>query len=398
MFSQSQKPQSNLFASSTLNPTTSDSMFGQTTTGSSILNPNTSSNLFSSNLTQPNMMSNPSFFKQPESSSSNLFSSSNKPLASSSSSMFPAGNLFSNMQLQRPPTGNNFPYNSSLGAPSTGNIYQMTNKKEMDKQEINQIISNYTYAISMLSPTNHFMLMVYNRIDPKRQNYIRAEQEFKPRQRTIDGKEEIFVDYNLWNTALQRNPNNSLYYPFQLNCPKNLLTRALITQSMQRYAFEYIIDYQKKINYCRQIYDVEIQNTLGICKKKLSNIKKSQVSVISKLEKLAIYTKRAEKEYNLESNLVQKFNQIKSLLVENDNIVQNIEDISSKTSFINQFSKKDTEKVNLNKDKFQKNMLYFKELKNVFDTTFETLNNDFGVLSFIKNELDNSKKYGINSY
>ena len=43
-------------------------------------------------------------------------------------------------------------------------------------------------------------------------------------------------------------------------------------------------------------------------------------------------------------------------------------------------------------------MLYFKELKNVFDTTFETLNNDFGVLSFIKNELDNSKKYGINSY
>ena len=275
---------------------------------------------------------------------------------------------------------------------------QTTNKKEIDKYEIIQIIDNYIYAISILSPTNHFKLMVYNRIDPKRQNYLRSEQEYKQKQRSIDGKEEIVVDHNLWNTALQKNPNPTLYYPFQLNCPKNLVTRALITQSMQRYAFEYIIDYQKKINNSRYIYDVDIQNTLSICKKKLMIVKKSQIAVISKLEKLAIFTKRAEKEYNLESNLIQKFNVIKSYLVENDNIVQNFEDISSKTCFINQFTKKDSETSKLDKMKFQKNLVYFKELKNVFDTTYETLNNDFGVLSFIKNELENSKKYRTSNY
>jgi hypothetical protein len=166
---------------------------------------------------------------------------------------------------------------------------------------------------------------------------------------------------------------------------------------MQRYVFEYIIDYQKKINNCRDIYDLDIQDSLIEGKKKLAIIKKSHISVISKLEKLAIYSKRAEKEYNLESSLIQKFNQIKSNLVENDSVIQQIEDISSKTSFINQFEPKEEKEV-LTKDKFQKNLLYFKELKNVFDTTYETLNMDFGVLSFIQNEMENSKKYGINNY
>ena len=404
MFSNNQKLASNLF-SQQQNTSTGTFFQPQNSSFTSGMNNQTSSGFNPQNLgftgsTTP-IQSTPSFFKNEQhlqqQPTTNIFSSY-KPTTASNTFPSMNTNSFNVPNTQTMFGGSNMNSNLINNQTNNLNLGQTTNKKEIDKYEIIQIIDNYIYAISILSPTNHFKLMVYNRIDPKRQNYLRSEQEYKQKQRSIDGKEEIVVDHNLWNTALQKNPNPTLYHPFQLNCPKNLVTRALITQSMQRYAFEYIIDYQKKINNSRYIYDVDIQNTLSICKKKLMIVKKSQIAVISKLEKLAIFTKRAEKEYNLESNLIQKFNVIKSYLVENDNIVQNFEDISSKTCFINQFTKKDSETSKLDKMKFQKNLIYFKELKNVFDTTYETLNNDFGVLSFIKNELENSKKYRTSNY
>lgn len=403
MFGQTQ--QTNLFGNqptSTSTPSLFTNPIGTSNSTSMFNKPSTTDTSFFPGSTQPStfQQSSTGFFKQQEATSaSNIF---NKPATSLGPSST-GGSLFTSF----PSTSQTMPSNMAFPQPGTSSLSsisnyntltQISNRKEIDKQEIFQIISNYLMAISTQSPSNKFKLMVYNRIDPRQQTLIRAHQDYKERQVTIDGKEQIFVDYNLWNTALQKNPNPAIYYPFQLNGPKNLLTRATITNSILRFAFEYIIDYQKKINNCRNTYDVEIQDSLAIGKNKLAVIKKSLIAVISKLEKLAIYSKRAEKEYNLESSLIQRYNQIKSTLVENDGIVQKLEDISSKTSFINQFSRKDVEKQNLSKEKFQKNLLYFKELKNVFDTTYETLNNDYSVLSFIQNELENSKKYGINNY
>ena len=375
------------------NPTTStSSFFAKPTT--------TETNLLGGFQSMSNQQSTPGFFKQPESTSTSSFF--NKPTSSfgqtpSTGSMLNAFPSTTNQSTFSGTTG--FGQTSSLSQMyNTSNLTQLQNRKDTDKQEILHIISNYINAISTQSFQNQFKLMVYNRIEPRQQTLIRQYQEYKQKQTTLDGREQIFVDFNLWNSALQKNPNPALYYHFQLNGPKNLLLRATITNNIQRHIFEYIIDYQKKINNCRSIYDVEIQDNLINGKKKLAEIKKSLIKVISKLEKLAIYSKRGEKEYNTESNILQKYNQIKSNLVENDSIVQQLEDISSKTSFINQFSRKDFEKDNLTKEKFERNLMYFKELKNVFDTTYETLNNDFSVLSFIQNDLENSKKYGINNY
>jgi hypothetical protein len=375
------------------NPTTStSSFFAKPTT--------TETNLLGGFQSMSNQQSTPGFFKQPESTSTSSFF--NKPTSSfgqtpSTGSMLNAFPSTTNQSTFSGTTG--FGQTSSLSQMyNTSNLTQLQNRKDTDKQEILHIISNYINAISTQSFQNQFKLMVYNRIEPRQQTLIRQYQEYKQKQTTLDGREQIFVDFNLWNSALQKNPNPALYYPFQLNGPKNLLLRATITNNIQRHIFEYIIDYQKKINNCRSIYDVEIQDNLINGKKKLAEIKKSLIKVISKLEKLAIYSKRGEKEYNTESNILQKYNQIKSNLVENDSIVQQLEDISSKTSFINQFSRRDFEKDNLTKEKFERNLMYFKELKNVFDTTYETLNNDFSVLSFIQNDLENSKKYGINNY
>lgn len=400
-------PTQNFFAQPNTS-TTQQSFFPTNTqsTPSSIFKPTTNSTTNNTNFLggMSNQPSTPSFYKQPEtntSSTANIFSSFGKPqtggLSTNTGSIFNSG--FPSSTNNQPLLNTGGINYSQTGNTSMGNINltQMSNKKEMDKQEIMHIIFNYISSISIQSQNNQFKLMVYNRIDPRRQQSIQAEQEFRQRQRTIDGKEEIFVDYNLWNTALQKNPNRSLYYPFQLNCPKNLLQRCQIANTMQRYIFEYIIDYQKKINGSKYTYDVEIQDNLSEGKKKLAIIKKSQIAVISKLEKLAIFSKRAEKIYNLESSLIQKMNQIKSQLLENENLVNNIEDISAKTSFINQFAKKD-DKENLSKEKFQKNLYYFKELKNVFDTTYETLNNDNSMLSFIQSEIENTKKYGSNNY
>jgi hypothetical protein len=347
-----------------------------------------------------NQQLTPGFFKQPETTSTSSFF--NKPTSSfgttpSTGSMLNTLPSTTNQSTICGTTG--FGHSSSLSQMyNTSNLTQLQNRKDTDKQEILHIISNYINAISTQSFQNQFKLMVYNRIEPRQQSFIRQFQEYKQKQTTLDGREQIFVDFNLWNSALQKNPNPALYYPFQLNGPKSLLLRASITNNIQRHIFEYIIDYQKKINNCRSIYDVEIQDNLINGKKKLAEIKKCLIKVISKLEKLAIYSKRGEKEYNTESNILQRYNQIKSSLIENDSIVQHLEDVSSKTSFINQFSRRDFEKDNLTKEKFEKNLMYFKELKNVFDTTYETLNNDFSVLSFIQNDLENSKKYGINNY
>lgn len=404
MFGNIQKPASNFFMpQQQQNTSTTGSFFQQPnssfTSGinnqpSSTFKPQTLGFTAQTTTTQ----STPSFFKQDQQQPSTNIFSSFKPTTSTNFNSN-ISNSFSNVPITQTMFGGST-MNSNLvnNQPNNLNLGQITNKKEIEKHEILQIIENYIYAISVLSSINHFKLMVYNRIDPKRQNYLRAEQEYKVKQRCIDGKDEILVDQNLWNAALLKNPSNALYYPYQLNCPKNLLTRTKITQNMQRYAFEYIIDYQKKINNCRYIYDVDIQNTLAICKKKLTIVKKSQIAVISKLERLAIFTKKAEKEYNLESSLIQKFNLIRSNLVENDNIVHSFEEIASKTCFVNQFSKKESETTKLNKIKFQKNLVYFKEMKNLFDTTYDTLNNDFGVLSFIQNELEYTKKYGGSNF
>lgn len=373
-----------------------------TSAGSFFTKPTTTdSNIYGGSQNISNQPSTPGFFKQPETTSSTSFF--NKPTTTSYGLNPSVGSMLNTF----PSTTNQsmFQGNTGLGQTSslsqmynTSNLTQMQNRKDTDKQEIIHIISNYINAISTQSIQNQFKLIVYNRIEPRQQPLIKQFQEYRQKQTNVDGKEQIFVDLNLWNSALQKNPNPAIYYPSQVNGPKNLLLRASISNNIQRHIFEYIIDNQKKINNCRYIYDVEIQDNLASGKRKLGEIKKSLIKVISKLEKLAIYSKRGEKEYNTESNILQRYNQIKSNLVENDSIIQHLEDVSSKTSFINQFTKKDIEKDNLTKDKFEKNLMYFKELKNVFDCTYETLNNDFSVLSFIQNELDNSKKYGINNY
>jgi len=221
-------------------------------------------------------------------------------------------------------------------------------KKEYDRQEIKQIINNYIYAIHTQSPSNQLKLMVYNRID--RGRYIGEELVYKQKQRSVDNREDIFVDSNLWNQAKQKNPNDKIYYPFQLNCPKHLLARTNITNSMQHYAFEYIIDYQKLMNDSKRLFDVEIQESYAVCKKKLDKIKNKQIAVISKLERMAINLNKAEKDLNLESNLIQKFNAIKNFFVENSDFVNNFNEISSKT-FLFKDRKNDYDKIPLNKEK-----------------------------------------------
>jgi len=43
-------------------------------------------------------------------------------------------------------------------------------------------------------------------------------------------------------------------------------------------------------------------------------------------------------------------------------------------------------------------MHYFRELKNAFEMTYDSLNQDFITLSFISQEMENSKKSGKNQF
>jgi hypothetical protein len=273
---------------------------------------------------------------------------------------------------------------------------QNNNKKELDKQEILQVIQNYMSCLNPKTNVNAFKYMLYNRVPKGYEQYIQAFQQYKQVEKIEDGTENL-VDFNYWMKALQNNPNPNLFYPYQVSSPSQLVQRVKTTEILEFTALETIMNLQNNLNILNNTYDIEIDNEVSTIKNKLQMIKAKQLSVMSKIEKLALITGKAEKKFNLETSISNKLNTLKSVLSENRDYAPKIKELQTMTTLMGFENQQNEEKdyfKDLDKERLEKNVNVLRDMKKIFDVTFSSLKENISVVNFIKNDLDNLQRYG----
>jgi len=159
---------------------------------------------------------------------------------------------------------------------------------------------------------------------------------------------------------------------------------------------DYLINLRQKINGLSVLYDNDIQNINSNIKNKLNLIKHKQMNVIYKLEKLALFTGKADKNYNLENKLNLKLNDIKNAISNKESYVNRLKNLTSMTSlmsFDNSTDVEDDPLKDFSKERFEKNITVLKNMKKIFDTNFSKLRKSISDLNAIKGDMDNFKKY-----
>jgi len=268
-------------------------------------------------------------------------------------------------------------------------------KKEQDKKEIIDVVQSYLNCLNIQSPLNSFKYMLYNRVTDDSLHLINFLQMPKNQDITEEG-EPFLIDQELWHKALRNNPDPKLFYPSQICSPKALDARAKILEILEYQKLDYLINLRQKINNLSILYDNDIQNINSNIKNKLNLIKHKQMNVIYKLEKLAILTGKADKNYNLENKINLKLNDIKHAITNKDSYVNRLKNLSSMTSLMSFDNSIDVEEDPLkdfSKERFEKNIAVLKNMKKIFDMNFVKLRKSVGDLNSIKSDLDNFKKY-----
>lgn len=268
-------------------------------------------------------------------------------------------------------------------------------KKEQDKKEIIDVVQSYLNCLNIQSPLNSFKYMLYNRVTDDSAHSIGFQQQPKTQDFTEEG-EPFLIDQELWHKALRNNPDSRLFYPSLICSPKALDARAKILEILEYQKLDYLINLRQKINNLSVLYDSDIQNINSNIKNKLNLIKHKQMNVIYKLEKLAILTGKAEKNYNLENKLNLKLNEIKHTITNKDSYVGRLKNLSSVTTLMSFDNSTDVEEDPLKdftKERFEKNIAVLKNMKKIFDGNFSKLRKSVSDLNAIKSDLDNFKKY-----
>jgi hypothetical protein len=273
---------------------------------------------------------------------------------------------------------------------------QQPNKKELDRWEIVNVIQNYINCISPSTNMNVFKAMLYNRVPKGYENNIHSFQNYPQKIKSEDGT-DISVDYNLWVKALQNNPVPQIYYPYQISSPSHLVQRTKTTEVLELTALETILNLQNNLNDLNNLYDNEIESEVSGIKKKLHLIKNKQLYVISKMERLALLTDKVERNYSLENSLNNKLSNLKNVLTETNDYTIKIKELSSMSNLIGYELTSSEDKDYLKEfdnDRFEKNVNILRDLKKIVDVTFNNLKQNMSVVNFIKNDLENLKRYG----
>lgn len=319
----------------------------------------------------------------------------NQPNQSTGQSLFGMGNTMTNQtqQIQQNPN------QMQMGSLQTQNqIIQMNPliyKKEQDKKEIIDVVQSYLNCLNIQSPLNSFKYILYNRVTDDSMHLIGFLQQPKNQDFTEEG-EPFLIDQELWHKALRNNPDPKLFYPSQICSPKALDSRAKILEILEYQKLDYLINLRQKINNLSILYDNDIQNINSNIKNKLNLIKHKQMNVIYKLEKLAILTGKADKNYGLENKLNLKLNDIKHAITNKDSYLNRLKNLSSMTtlmSFDNSTDNEEDPLKDFTKERFEKNIAVLKNMKKIFDTNFTKLRKSVSDLNSIKSDLDNLKKY-----
>jgi len=331
--------------------------------------------------------------------SSNIF---NKPATTSTSSTFSFAPKTDSNLLQQP--GLNFPSsNTGVGGfsnyPNTqSNVMGQTqpNKKENDRWEIINVIQSYINALSPATNQNVFKSMLYNRVPKGYEGSIQSFQHYPQKIKGEDGS-DIFVDYNQWVKALQNNPSPNIHYPYQVSSPCGLVQRMKTTEVLELSGLETILNLQNNLNDLNNLYDNEIEGEVSGIKKKLKYIKDKQLHIICKMDRLALLSGIAERNYSLENSINSRLNNIKSVMTDTNEYTNKIKELSSMTNLIGEeLSSTDDQDYlkDFNNNRFEKSVNILRDMKKIIDVTFKNLKDNISVVNFIKNDLENLQKYG----
>ena len=320
-----------------------------------------------------------------------------KPLTGGISSSMPFATK-TDMNIQQPTGGLGFSQSSMGGGTFTtmsttqpGMIAsnQQPNKKDIDRWEIVNVIQNYINSLSPVSNMNTFKTMVYNRVPKGYESNIHNFQNYPHKIKGDDGT-DITVDYNLWVKALQNNPVPQIYYPYQISSPSHLVQRIKTTEVLELTALETILNLQNNLNDLNNLYDNEIET-------EVSGIKKKLLYVISKMERLALITGKADRNYSLENSLNNRLNNIKNVFTETNDYTNKIKELSSMTNLMGyEFISTDDKDYlkEFDNNRFEKNVNILRDMKKIIDVTFNNMKQNMAVVNFIKNDIENLKRYG----
>jgi len=347
--------------------------------------------LFGNNANQPpNQVTNPNLFNKPAGTSVSFI---NQP---AQGSFYGASQVGQQTGQSLFGMGNAAPLQQQQQAQIPMQMINPLNyKKEQDKKEIIDVVQSYLNCLNIQSPLNSFKSILYNRITDDSAHLIGFMQQPKTQDVTEEG-EPFLIDQELWHKALRNNPDPRLFYPSQICSPKALDSRTKILEILEYQKLDYLINLRQKINNLSILYKSDIQNNNSSIKNKLNLIKHKQMNVIYKLEKLAIFTGKAEKNYNLENKLNIKLNEIKHAITNKDSYVNRLKNLSSMTTLMSFDDSTEVEEDPLKdftKERFEKNFVVLKNMKKIFDSNFSKLRKSISDLNSIKNDLDNFKKY-----
>lgn len=248
-------------------------------------------------------------------------------------------------------------------------------RRQTDLNELMNVLQSYLLIKDPTRDLNIFKAFLYNRISKGYENYLLSFQNFKESYQTEDGK-PAKGDYSLWCKATKENPRSNTLYPVQISSPEDLYLRTKSTKVFLMTATETLQKIQSGLISLNDVYDNEIGGLIDKNNQKLNLIKAKQLSVASKIEKLAVLHGKADKNFHEENKLVKKLNNLKSLFQERNDYLPKIEELKIVASNLD-FSKDYSESINLlgevDSKRREKCINTLLDMKKVFETTMSSL-------------------------
>lgn len=246
------------------------------------------------------------------------------------------------------------------------------------------------------SPENKFKYMFFNRIPILADNnwaaYFLQYHTYLPNSEDS----ENYIDQNSWNNAIKK--INEIFkaplYPTQISSPFQLVARCSSANKVELNSIKDIEEIKQKLNENNENIEGGKNKKIIEISNKLDTIKSKQISVISKLEKLAILKGRGEYNHQLESIIHNKLKITQDIL--QSDFRNQVNELKSKSQYIFQDNtKKEEDIIKLsNSDRLGRSITLMKDMKKIFDATYLNICQNKTVLETMQEDLEHLKIYG----
>jgi hypothetical protein len=292
--------------------------------------------------------------------------------------------------------GVNQPFNQPMmNNPITNLMNPQSQKREIEKTEVFEVIQNYFNSLNPEHPQNAYKKMAYNRVPKGEEGNIALYQQYRQADKGEDGLMH-YNDYNLWNQALTSKELQPHYYPFQISSLKQLYSRMTSTDVLLLSTILYTAKLQNYLNELNNTYDNEIEHLLADINRKKDQIKERQFKVMSKLEMFAIKIGKAEVNHQAQTNMLENISKLVTFINTNENYIPKISSQKHQLDTINfeNFSPEKDFFNDFNEQRLEKCVNVLRDMKRMIEVNHNNLQVNLEITNGIRNDLEQIKKYG----